>query len=475
MLFTMMVSLYTSRVVLATLGVEDFGIYNVVGGVVTMFAIISTSLSSAISRFITIELGKGDLRRLKTVFSTAVVIQFLMALVVVILAELIGVWFLNNKMNIPEVRMNAANWVLQFSIFTFGVNLICIPFNALIIAHERMSAFAYVSILEVSLKLLIVYLLVLMSVDKLIVYGALLLVVAIVITFAYFIYCRFLLKRMLSFSGWNFIGASSAILRDQGVNIAINLFCGPTVNAARGMAVQVNHAINSFAQNFMTALNPQITKSFAVGDSKYMFTLIFQGARLSFYMLLFLSLPVLMSTEYILSIWLKIVPDYTIIFVRLVLIFAMCESISNPLITAMLATGSIRNYQIVVGGMQMMNFPISYILLERGYAPEITLYVAIGISLCCLALRLFMLRSMIQLPVKSYMKNVFFNICAVTIFSVAILYLISLRLQSSFYSFLILSFSCIICSFMAIFFVGCKASERVFVVDQVRKLIKNNL
>ena len=179
-------------------------------------------------------------------------------------------------------------------------------------------------------------------------YGALLLVVAIVITFAYFIYCRrhfkeckcfcridrFLLKRMLSFSGWNFIGASSAILRDQGVNIAINLFCGPTVNAARGMAVQVNHAINSFAQNFMTALNPQITKSFAVGDSKYMFTLIFQGARLSFYMLLFLSLPVLMSTEYILSIWLKIVPDYTIIFVRLVLIFAMCESISNPLITA---------------------------------------------------------------------------------------------------------------------------------------------
>lgn len=280
MLFTMMVSLYTSRVVLATLRVEDFGIYNVVGGVVTMFAIISTSLSSAISRFITIELGKGDLRRLKTVFSTAVVIQFLMALVVVILAELIGVWFLNNKMNIPEVRMNAANWVLQFSIFTFGVNLICIPFNALIIAHERMSAFAYVSILEVSLKLLIVYLLVLMSVDKLIVYGALLLVVAIVITFAYFIYCRrhfkeckcfcridrFLLKRMLSFSGWNFIGASSAILRDQGVNIAINLFCGPTVNAARGMAVQVNHAINSFAQNFMTALNPQITKSFAVGD-----------------------------------------------------------------------------------------------------------------------------------------------------------------------------------------------------------------
>ena len=489
MLLIMLVSLYTSRVILKTLGVEDFGLYNIIGGIIILFSFFNSAVTSATQRFLSFELGRKKLDSFQKIINLSLLTYIALSLIIIFLSETIGLWFLNNKMNIPEVRMNAANWVLQFSIFTFGVNLICIPFNALIIAHERMSAFAYVSILEVSLKLLIVYLLVLMSVDKLIVYGALLLVVAIVITFAYFIYCRrhfkeckcfcridrFLLKRMLSFSGWNFIGASSAILRDQGVNIAINLFCGPTVNAARGMAVQVNYAINSFAQNFMTALNPQITKSFAVGDSKYMFTLIFQGARLSFYMLLFLSLPVLMSTEYVLSIWLKNVPDYTIIFVRLILIFAMCESISNPLITAMLATGSIRNYQIVVGGMQMMNFPISYILLERGYAPEITLYVAIGISLCCLALRLFMLRSMIQLPVKSYMKNVFFNICAVTIFSVAIPYLISLRLQSSFYSFLILSFSCIICSFMAIFFVGCKASERVFVVGQVRKLIKNNL
>lgn len=486
MLFTMMVSLYTSRVVLATLGVEDFGIYNVVGGVVTMFAIISTSLSSAISRFITIELGKGEIHQLKTVFSTAVTIQFLMALVVVIFAEFVGVWFLNNKMSIPEVRMNAANWVLQFSIFTFGVNLICIPFNALIIAHERMSAFAYVSILEVLLKLLIIYLLILMSVDKLIVYGGLLLMVTIIVTFAYFIYCRrhfveckffgridvSLLKNMLGFSGWNFIGASSVILRDQGVNIAINFFCGPAVNAARGVAVQVNHAINSFAQNFMTALNPQITKSYASGNNDYMFTLIFQGARLSFYMLLFLSLPVLVNTEYILSIWLNIVPEYTVVFIRLILLFTLCESISNPLITAMLATGRIRNYQLVVGGMQMMNFPISYIFLKRGFAPEITLYVAIGISLCCLLLRLFMLRGMIQLSVKEYMKNVFFNVFVVTILSAVVPYFISLQLQSSFYSFLILSALCIICSFITIFFVGCKKSERILVINQVRKIVK---
>ena len=484
----MAISLYTSRVILNTLGVSDYGIYNVIGGFVAMFTLLSGSLTNAVSRFLTYEIGKSS-NHLNLVFSTSLTVMFFLSLIVLLVGETAGYWFLNSKMNIPIDRIVAANWTLQCSLLTFAVNLISVPYNAMIIANEKMLAFTYISIFEAVLKLLIVYLVLLSTCDKLVVYSILLLLVSILIRLLYgvyakrnfkdstyhFVYDKQLLKKITNFAGWNFLGSGAAIINIHGVNMLMNLFFGVTVNAARGMAVQVNHAINSFAQNFMTALNPQITKSFAVGDSKYMFTLIFQGARLSFYMLLFLSLPVLMSTEYILSIWLKIVPDYTIIFVRLVLIFAMCESISNPLITAMLATGSIRNYQIVVGGMQMMNFPISYILLERGYAPEITLYVAIGISLCCLALRLFMLRSMIQLPVKSYMKNVFFNICAVTIFSVAILYLISLRLQSSFYSFLILSFSCIICSFMAIFFVGCKASERVFVVDQVRKLIKNNL
>ena len=479
-----MVSLYTSRVVLATLGVEDFGIYNVVGGVVTMFAIISTSLSSAISRFITIELGKGDLRRLKTVFSTAVVIQFLMALVVVILAELIGVWFLNNKMNIPEVRMNAANWVLQFSIFTFGVNLICIPFNALIIAHERMSAFAYVSILEVSLKLLIVYLLVLMSVDKLIVYGALLLVVAIVITFAYFIYCRrhfkeckcfcridrFLLKRMLSFSGWNFIGASSAILRDQGVNIAINLFCGPTVNAARGMAVQVNHAINSFAQNFMTALNPQITKSYAVGNLECTMDLVLQGARYSFYLLLLLSLPVLMETHTILKLWLKIVPDYTVSFVRLILLYAIFESISNTMITLMLATGKIRNYQLLVGGLQLMNFPISYLLLKIGYAPETTVLVAIGIAFCCMFLRAYMLRIMIGFDIRRFLHVVVLNVLLVSCLSLIIPYCTTFLFEEGIIRLVISVPICMISTTCVIFFIGCSEQERSFALKKIFQL-----
>ena len=305
MLFMMAVSLYTSRVILHTLGVEDFGIYNVVGGVVAMFSAISGSLSAAISRFITYELGKGDKGKLVRIFSSSVTIQIGLGLIILVLAELVGVWFLNEKMNIPDGRMYAANWVFQLSILTFIINLVSVPYNAAIIAHEKMSAFAYISILEVLAKLVIVYLLIISPIDKLIFYAVLMTTVALMIRFVYGYYCKRhfeectyhfifdkeLLKKMFGFAGWNFIGAASAVLRDQGGNIVINLFCGPAVNAARGIAYQVNTAINGFVGNFMMALNPQITKSYASGDKDYMMTLIYQGARLSFYILLLLSLP----------------------------------------------------------------------------------------------------------------------------------------------------------------------------------------
>ena len=361
MLFLMLVSLYTSRVVLNALGVEDFGIYNVVGGVVAMFTMLSGSLSAAITRFITYELGTGNQENLKKIFSSAVTIQIGLAVVIILLAEAGGVWFLNVKMNIPEARMIAANWVFQFSILTFAINLISVPYNASIIAHERMSAFAYISILEAIGKLAIAYLITVSPIDRLIFYALLMCVVALLIRLVYGYYCKKhfaectyhflwnknLLKRMFGFAGWNFIGASSAVLRDQGGNVVINLFCGPAVNAARGIAFQVNTAVHGFVTNFMTALNPQITKSYASGDREYMMTLIFQGARLSFYMLLVLSLPILVNTHYILALWLKIVPEHTVLFVQLILLFGLSESISNPLITAMLATGKIRNYQII--------------------------------------------------------------------------------------------------------------------------------
>lgn len=406
MLFLMIISLYTSRIVLNALGVEDFGIYNVAGGVVAMFSILSGSLSAAISRFITYELGKNNVLKLKTIFSSAITIQIGLGIVIAFFAETIGIWFLNTQMNIPIERMTAANWVLQFSIITFIINLISVPYNAVIIAHEKMSAFAYISIFEAIGKLLIAYLITISPIDKLIFYAILMCGVAIAIRLLYGYYCkrhfdecRFhfiwnkqIFQQIFSFAGWNFIGASSAVLRDHGGNIIINLFCGPTVNAARGIAFQVNNAIQGFVSNFMTALNPQITKSYAAKNYTYMMTLIFQGARLSFYMLLLLSLPIIINTHYLLTLWLNTVPEHTVLFVRLVLIFAMSESISGPLITAMLATGNIRNYQIIVGGLQMLNLPTSYILLSLGAIPETVLIVAVLISQCCLMARLYMLK-----------------------------------------------------------------------------------
>jgi len=488
MLFMMVVSLYTSRVILNALGVEDFGIYNVVGGVVAMFTVISGSLSAAISRFITYELGKGDQSKLNKIFSASVTIQLLLSLIIVVLIESVGVWFLNAKMTIPEDRMAAANWVLQFSIITFVINLISVPYNAAIIAHEKMSAFAYISILEAVCKLAIAFLIIVSPIDKLIFYAILMCAVSIIVRLTYGHYCKKhfaecnyhfhwdkeILKKMFGFAGWNFIGASSAVLREQGVNIVINIFCGPAVNAARGISSQVNSAIMGFVNNFTTALNPQITKSYASGDHKYMMTLIFQGARLSFYILLLLSLPVILNAHYILKLWLSNVPEHTELFVQLILICAMGESLSNTMVTAMLATGNIRNYQIVVGGLQMMNLPISYICLRLGFMPESVLIVAIVVSQCCLAARLYMLRGMIGLSSIQYMKKVYLNVIVVTLLSLAVPVLLSKYMEETFFSFVVLSLVSIVCTLIVEFYVGCNGKEREFVVDKVKGL-KNKI
>ena len=473
MLLTMGVALYTSRVILQTLGVEDFGIYNVVGGVVSMFTVISGSLSAAISRFITFQLGKDDSNVLKNVFSSAVTIQIILAVLILILAESVGLWFLNAKMSIPVDRMDAANWVLHFSIITFCINLISIPYNAAIIAHEKMSAFAYVSIFEAFGKLAIAWAILASPIDKLVFYAILMCSVAVIIRIIYGWYCKkhfeectyhfifdkSLIKEMFGFAGWNFIGASSAVLRDQGGNIVLNLFFGPAVNAARGIATQVQNAVYQFLGSFTTALNPQITKSYANGNHAYMMDLIFKGA-------------ILLNTEFILSIWLKNFPEHTVLFVQLILIFVLSESISGPLITAMLATGNIRNYQIIVGGFQMMNLPISYILLKIGFAPESVFITAIVISQCCLWSRLIMLRKMIQLKISLYIKRVYFSAIMVSIATLIIPLIakISLSLSNDLKSFLILVPLTFACGIIACLYVGCSGEERTFVFVRVKSI-----
>lgn len=489
MLFSMLVSLYTSRVILNTLGVEDYGIQCAVGGVVGMLSIFTGSLSAAISRYLTFELGRGDKSKLSLVFSSSLVVQCVLAIVIIILLEGLGVWFLNTRMVIPAERMAAANWLLQFSLLSFVVGLISVPYNASIVSHERMTVYAYIGMSEVVVRLLIVLSLKIIpeSFDKLIYFAAMQLVSGLAFQSFYWYYCRRhfeecrfrlrldkgLLKEILGFAGWNFIGASSAVLRDQGGNVILNLFWGPTVNAARGIAQQVSNAVNGFVGNFMTATNPQITKSYAEGDVKYAIHLCSRAARFSFYLLFVLSLPVLFNTEFLIDLWLGQIPEHVILFVRLALIFSLCETISNPLITLMLATGNIRNYQLVVGGLQLLNLPVSYVLLKIGMFPEVVMVVAILLSLSCFAARLVMLRPMVGLSPRNYLKAVVLNILGVIVVALPLPVTCSVMLNSnSIAVFLVSCLLCVLCAGSAVYFIGCSKSERVFICQKAKAVAR---
>lgn len=485
MLLLMVISLYTSRVVLNALGIDDYGIYNVVGGVVAMFSVISGSLSASISRYITYELGKGCKESIHRVFCTSVNVQFILIGVVLFLMETIGVWFLNHKMVIPLQSMVAANWVFQFSIITFCFNLWSVPYNATIIAHEKMSAFAYISIFDAVAKLIIAFAITIISKDKLIYYGLLVLIVSIIQRLLYTTYCRknfeeckykFYIdrsttKEMFGFAGWNFIGASAVVLRDQGGNILLNIFFGPVVNAARGIAMSVNSAVYGFVSNFMVALNPQITKSYASDNHDYMFSIAFQGARISFYILLILVLPIIMTTPFLLHLWLGIVPELASNFVRLVLIFTMSESLASPLITIMLATGNIRNYQILVGGIQLLNLPLCYLGLKFGMPPETVFVVAIFTSVLSEFARLVMLKRMVGLSIRKFLYKVYFNVLVVALLSAIVPILVSMQFQNlEMISFVWICFVSISCTVATIYFVGCDKNDRLVIRTNVINL-----
>ena len=478
----MVVSLYTSRVILNALGVEDFGIYNVVGGLVAMFSIVSGAINVAISRFLTFELGKKDQQKLNVVFSSAVIIQLFMCCIVILLAETIGLWFLNNHMTFPYERSFATNVIYQLSIVTFCISLLSLPYNSAIIAHEKMTAFAYVSIFETLAKLALALVIPLYVGDKLIFFSFFLVVVSLMVRIVYGVYCkrhfeecrakwqfdRRVLKDMFTYAGWTYIGASSALLRDAGGNVLINIFYGPLANAARGIGVQVQHAVYMFAQNFMTALNPQITKNYAAGNYEYMKYLIFNGSRISYYMMLLLSMPIILNTHYILILWLKQSPQYTVTFVQLALLFVISESISNPLVTSASASGKIMKYQLLVGGLQSMNFPISWLFLFLGYPPYVTFAVAIIISQLCLAGRLYILRGMISLSARQFLIKVYFNIALVTIVALILPIIVQYNITETFESFILSCLVCLISTSFAIYFVGCSREERIFVREKIK-------
>lgn len=427
--FVMLVSIFTSRVILNVLGVEDFGIYNVVGGFVTMFSLLSSTLTASSQRFISFELGKEhpDMRNL---FSGTVSIHLVMAGIIFVLFETVGLWFLNTHLNIAADRMFAANFVYQCSVTTFLISLLSIPFRAMIIAYERMYVFAYISIYEVLSKLGLVYLLYLATTDKLILYAICMLGVSLSLCGINVVYCRkkigarslrFILskdlcKKMLSFSGWNFIGSSAGILNNQGINILINLFFGVVCNAARGIAEQVNNALNSFVLNFMTAMYPQITKSYAAGNYSYMNELMIRGGKYSSFLFLLLMVPFLFETENIVAIWLGTVPEYVPLFIRYALFFSLIQTLSQTLYIGMLATGNIKKYQIIVGGLSVIAFPTTYVLYKLGLPVEFGYVSTIVFSLVCFFARLVLLRGMIAdfNPYK-YFTGVFLRLLCVLV------------------------------------------------------------
>ena len=435
MLFMMAVSLFTSRVVLNTLGVEDYGINNVVGGVVAMFSVLSGSMSSSISRFITFELGKGDKNRLKTVFSTGINIQLGMSLIILLVAEAVGVWFLNYKMNIPEERMYAANWVFQCSILTFILGLLSVPYNAAIIAHEKMSAFAYISIIEVTLKLIIVYLLTISPYDRLITYSILFMLVGVLIRLIYGYYCKrhfeectyhlvydkAILKSMTSFAGWNFLGNGAYMLNTQGVNILMNMYFGVAVNAARGVATQVDAALKQFVNNFTTAVNPQITKSYAQGDLSNMHKLVCRSAKFSAFLMMFFAVPIILETDTILSLWLKNPPAYASVFLKWIIISSFMDTVlANSLVTSMFATGDIKKYQIIVTTVGCLVFPLSWLAFQLGFEPQVGYMLYFVIYSILLFVRLYLLRDMVKLPIMMYVREVLFKVTPVMAISFVI-------------------------------------------------------
>lgn len=463
MFLIMGVSLYTSRLVLQELGVEDFGLYNVVGGIVTMFTFLNGALSGATSRYLTFELGRKDFDRLHQVFNVALLIHVFIAIIVVFLAETIGLWFLYHKMIIPEDRFQAAFWVYQISIATSVFTLTQVPYNAAIIAHENMRIYAYVGIIEVVCRLLVVYLLCMSPIDKLVFYALLLFLIQIVIMFFYRGYClhhyeesRFkiyrkssLYKEIFSYAGYDLIGNISVLAQGQGINILLNMFFGPTVNAARAIAYQVQGAVTQFSNNFMTAVKPQIIKSYASGHTDDMMKLVVQSSCFSYYLMWMIAFPICLEAKYILSLWLGNYPDHTVEFIYLIMALCLIQTLKTPRTTVFHATGHIRLPNIVIGTILCAALPLAYLFLKLGLPAESVFWASNATMLISEIASILILKKYINYSSGKYVLSVHLRCLAVTVVSFIVPYLLYERTVDE--SFLRLVFTCILTTFSVAF------------------------
>ena len=451
-LVILLASLYTSRVVLNVLGIDDYGIYNVVGGIVLMFQFLNVGMIDVSQRFLTYELGKNDGQQLQKVFSTSLIIHLIIIFFLLILAETVGLWFLNHKMNIPTSRIIAANWVFQFSILTFIIKIFSVPYNASIVAHEHMKVYAYVSILEVILQLAIVFLLKGSASDKLILYAILMSFVTLLISIMYTLYCKKyfkeckfrndtdkqLLHKMLSFAGWSFLGNIGYSLKMQGINILINLFFGPAVNAARGVAYQVNAGIYNFVSNFQIAMKPQITKRYAMGDTNSMMVLVHNSSRYSFFLLLYLTLPVLIKTPYILNLW----------------------------------QGKIKLFQTIILVITLLDIPISYIVLKSGYPPYTVMYISILTELIALIARIWILNALIPMHISNFIIEVIGRSLLVFILAAIIPTGLSQYIPDTFTGFILICIITVSSTTIVLLTVGLKTAERSLIYKKAIRTIQ---
>jgi O-antigen/teichoic acid export membrane protein len=482
----MLVSLYTVRAVLETLGAEDYGIYNVVAGVVTMFGFLSGSMAQASQRYFSFELGRQDYKQLRRVFSSSLIIYIFIAAIVFVLTETLGLWFIKNKLIIPPERKAAALLVYQCSIVSFLFTILVTPYMAVIIAHENMNIYAYMSIIEIVLKLAIVYIIRLLSMDKMILYGILFCIVAFINSAIYKIICtkkydecRFqlcwnpvLFNEIIGYTGWNLFGNIAWLARNQGINILLNIFFGPLVNAARSISSQINTVVSSFGSNFSTSVYPQIIKSYSIKDNKSYWDLTMRSSKFCYFLFLILSMPLLLETDFILALWLKNVPEYTSVFTRLILIDALLVSFTYSFGAANQATGNIKIYQLIIGGFLILNIPVAILFFLLGLGPEVAMIISVVFSFCALIMRIIILKVQINFPVVQYLKGVILVACIITGVSLVIPLGMHLIMQNSFTRFLIVCCTSVICCLMAICFIGLNRNERKYICGIIQQKLQ---
>lgn len=490
MLLIMGVTLYTSRVVLEVLGVTDFGIYNVVGGLASSFVFFSTSLSNATQRFLNIELGKNNLIQVRNIFNLSLLVYVVIALGVVLISEPIGSWFIEYKLSIPSDRMEAVYWVFHIMILSLVITLVGTVFDSILIARENMKIYSYVGIFEAVGKLLIVYLLAYLPFDKLKLYSLLLFSITFIAKAAPAVYCirhyqecqfryfwdKSLFLSLFKFVGWNTVGTAVWAINEQGMNLLLNMFFGPIVNAARAVSVQVNAAVNNFTSNFFVAVRPQIVKSYANRDYDYFIQLLYSSSRYSFYLMWLLSLPIILRTSYILCIWLGTVPEYTVSFVQWILIYSLVNVLTNPFWSAIQAIGKLKQYIIIGSLVYLMAFPISYIFLKLGYNPVVSFQILSVVRFVYLFVTMKIVKNYIEFSIWEYVKKVFFPIILIIVPSWILNHSINSLFPETFLSLVYISLISLILTITIIYYIGISSKERLFINAKIMDLYvrKNN-